>query len=134
MKLHVSLKVDDLEQAVGFYSRLFQQDPAIRKEDYVKWEVADPAVNFVVETGGRHAGVDHFGIQVESGTELNALADRMRDSGQPYLDVEPTTCCFAKMDKAWVRGMAGERWEVFLTHSQDEPEYGEDRDVLLDLD
>ncbi|MCY3768190.1 MAG: glyoxalase/bleomycin resistance/dioxygenase family protein [Gammaproteobacteria bacterium] len=126
MKLHISLKVNNLEQAIGFYSRLFRQDPEIRREEYAKWEVEDPAVNFVIEAGSHLAGVHHFGIQAESQTELNALAGRMRDSG-PGLDVEPATCCFAKMDRAWVDGMAGERWEMFLTHSQDEPEYGEDR-------
>ncbi len=128
MKLHVSLKVNDLEEAIVFYSRLFKQDPEIRREGYAKWDVADPAVNFVIESGGGRAGVDHFGIQVESEADLKTLADRVRNSGQPCLDIEPATCCFAKTDKAWVRGMAGERWEVFLTHSQDEQEYGEDRD------
>ena len=127
MKLHVSMKVNDLEKAIVFYSRLFKQDPEILREDYAKWDVADPAVNFVIEAGGDRTGIDHFGIQAESETDLNILADRVRDSGRPFLDIEPATCCFAKTDKAWVRGMAGERWEVFLTHSQDEQEYGEDR-------
>ena len=55
----------------------------------------------------------------------------MRDSGQPFLDIAPTACCYAKMDKAWVRGVAGEKWEAFLTHSHGEDEYGEDREKQL---
>ena len=36
------------------------------------------------------------------------------------------------MDKAWVKGAAGEKWEAFLTHSHDEAEYGQDREQCLD--
>lgn len=131
MKLHVSIRVDNLEKAIPFYTQLFNQSPVIKKDDYVKWDVEDPAVNFVIETGCCEHGVNHLGIQVDSSTELDALADRMRGSGQPYLEVEKTTCCYAKSDKAWVKGAAGEKWEAFLTHSHDGKEYGEDREHIL---
>ena len=73
----------------------------------------------------------HQGIQVESDEELNELSDRMRESGQPFLDVEKTTCCYAKMEKSWVKGPNEEKWEAFITHSHDAEEYGEDREHLL---
>ena len=56
----------------------------------------------------------------------------MRAMERPFLDVEATTCCYAKSDKAWIKGEAGDSWEVFLTHSHDEEEYGQDRSHLLD--
>ena len=77
------------------------------------------------------ARLDHLGIQVETAGELDALAERIRGSGQPFVDVEKAHCCYAKSEKAWVRGSAGERWEAFLTHSHDEAEYGEDRGEIL---
>ena len=132
MKLHVSIRVDDLESSIPFYTQLFNQAPVIKKDDYAKWDVDDPAVNFVIETGCCEHGVNHLGIQVDSAVELDALADRMRDSGQPYLEVEQTACCYAKSDKAWVKGSAGEKWEAFLTHSHDNEDYGEDREHILD--
>lgn len=132
MKLHVSMKVEDIHSATAFYSRLFNQEPVIVKDDYVKWDVDDPAVNFVIEPGQDRTGLDHLGIQVESPKQLESLAGRMRDSDQPFLDVEKTHCCYARMDKAWVKGAAAEKWEAFLTHSHDDQTYGEDRERQLD--
>ena len=91
-----------------------------------------PAVNFVIEPGeSAHGGLDHLGIQVASDEELNSLSERMRESGQPFLDIEKTTCCYAKMEKSWVKGPNEEKWEAFITHSHDAEEYGEDREHLL---
>lgn len=130
MKLHVSMKVTDFQRAIGFYSDLFNRPPVVLKDDYAKWDVDDPAVNFVVEPG--EARLDHLGIQVETASELDALAERIPGSGQPFVDVAKAHCCYAKSEKAWVRGSAGERWEAFLTHSHDEAEYGEDRGEILE--
>ncbi len=131
MKLHVSMRVENLDTAITFYSALFNQAPLIHKENYAKWDVQDPAVNFVVEAGHKEGGLDHLGIQVASQEELDPLVDRMRGTERPFLDKECTTCCYAKMDKAWVKGVADEKWEAFLTHSHDEDEYGEDREQIL---
>ena len=133
MKLHVSMKVSELETAVKFYSTLFGQEPVVVREGYAKWDVDNPAVNFVVESGHDSLGFDHIGIQASDEDELVNLAERMKDTGGPFLDVQQTNCCFAKMEKAWVRGPSNEPWEGFLTHSHDNEEYGEDRDTRLPL-
>ncbi len=132
MKLHVSLRVADLERAITFYSTLFGEKPVIVREDYAKWDVDDPAVNFVVESGREGTGFDHFGIQVDNEQQLREVTGRMQESGHAYLDVEHTTCCYAVSDKAWVRGAADEPWEGFLTHRHDGAEYGTDRTHLLE--
>ncbi|MEM7429225.1 MAG: ArsI/CadI family heavy metal resistance metalloenzyme [Pseudomonadota bacterium] len=135
MKLHVSMKVENFDEAVKFYSGLFGLEPLVMRENYAKWDVENPSVNFVVEGGaccGTAIGLDHLGIQAGTSEELDQVAGRMRGMDRPVLDVEATTCCYAKSDKAWIKGEAGDRWEVFLTHSHDEEEYGEDRAHLLD--
>ena len=99
MKLHISLRVDDLNASRTFYSQLFDMEPTIERDGYIKWDVEEPSVNFVIESGPGNAGLDHLGIQVESEKDLNNLSSRMRKSGLPYLDVEPTTCCYAKMER-----------------------------------
>jgi catechol 2,3-dioxygenase-like lactoylglutathione lyase family enzyme len=134
MKLHISFKVDDLDQSARFYSRLFAQDPSVIRDDYIKWDVDNPPVNFVIEqANGDVAGFDHMGIQVETDNELQDLATRMRDSGRKFADLESAHCCYARSEKAWVEGMAREPWEAFLTHSHDSKEYGDDRNPLDDL-
>jgi len=127
MKLHVSMNVEDFAASIKFYSGLFKQEPTIIKDDYAKWDVESPPVNFVIEPAVKKpAGLDHLGIQVEKDGDLADLATRIQASGQPHTGVENANCCYANSDKAWVQGMAGEKWEAFLTHTHDGEAYGED--------
>ncbi len=137
MKLHVSMKVEDFDKAVKFYSGLFGVEPLVTRENYAKWDVEDPSVNFVVQGAvccGTAVGLDHLGIEAKTPEELEEVAGRMRAMDRPFLDVEATACCYAKSDKAWIKGEAGDKWETFLTHSHDSEEFGEDRAHLLDLE
>ena len=132
MKLHISMQVTDLEQAVKFYSALFNQEPTIARENYVKWDVADPNVNFVIETRGTEPRIDHLGIQVENAEHLTSISSRLEETGHAFLGIERGTCCYADIEKSWVKGPTGEKWEAFLTHSHSAGKYGEDREHLLD--
>jgi len=55
-RLHVHISVDDLEQNIRFYSALFGTAPSVSKEDYAKWDLADPAVNFAISRRGAQTG------------------------------------------------------------------------------
>lgn len=132
MRLHISLSVFDLDQAISYYSALFDHSPTVVREGYAKWMLEDPKVNFVVDARCSGGGVDHLGLQAETQEELPVITDRMKRAGGTYVDVDKVQCCFANMDKAWTRGVAGEKWEGFFTHDQNETSYGEDTDHLLD--
>jgi hypothetical protein len=70
--------------------------------------------------------VDHLGIQVEAREELASVADRLRAAEQRLFDEGPTTCCYAKSEKAWVRDPSGIAWETFHTTGESTT-YGENR-------
>lgn len=130
-RLHVHVAVEDLTRSVSFYSTLFGAEPTVRKDDYAKWMLDDPRVNFAISDRARVAGVDHLGIQTENGEELAELAGRLKAAGEVTRDQEATTCCYAKSDKSWVNDPQGIRWETFHTHG-DATSYGEDEpDVKL---
>jgi catechol 2,3-dioxygenase-like lactoylglutathione lyase family enzyme len=117
-RLHVMLRVKDLDAATRFYSTLFGADPTKRKSDYAKWMLEDPRVNFsVAETGADH-GVEHLGIQAETPDELEALRDRIERIGGTVTDEGETTCCYASSDKTWVEDPQGVSWEAFYTHGE----------------
>jgi catechol 2,3-dioxygenase-like lactoylglutathione lyase family enzyme len=122
---HVHVAVDDLARSIGFYSNLFAAEPAVLKDDYAKWMLDDPRVNFAISTRAGVPGVDHLGIQVESGDELGELAGRLKAAGEVTRDQEATTCCYARSDKAWVNDPSGLRWETFHTFGE-ATSYGED--------
>jgi catechol 2,3-dioxygenase-like lactoylglutathione lyase family enzyme len=124
-RLHVHVAVENLEQSIGFYSTLFGAAPAVVKADYAKWMLDDPRVNFAISDRAAVVGVDHLGIQVESGEELSELADRLKAAGEVTRDQEATTCCYAQSDKAWVNDPSGLRWETFRTFGE-ATVYGED--------
>ena len=51
-RFHVHLGVADLNQSINFYSGLFGAPPTVRKDDYAKWMIDDPRVNFAISTRG----------------------------------------------------------------------------------
>jgi catechol 2,3-dioxygenase-like lactoylglutathione lyase family enzyme len=114
-RMHVHVAVDDIPQAVGFYSALFASPPDVVKSDYAKWMLDDPRVNFAISSRGREAGLDHLGIQVESQDELRDVYARLRGAGGEVLEEGQTTCCYAKSEKSWVDDPAGISWEAFFT-------------------
>ncbi len=124
-RLHLHVSVPSIEQAVAFYSTLFDAAPSILKDDYAKWMLDDPRVNLAISSRARALGVDHVGVQVDSADELGALAARLKAAGAETQDQEATTCCYAKSDKSWVTDPAGVRWETFFTHGE-ATAYGED--------
>ena len=124
-RLHLHVSVPDIDQAIAFYSTLFDAPPTVTKPDYAKWMLEDPRVNLAISSRSRAIGVDHVGIQVDSRDELGILAGRLKAAGATTFDQEATTCCYAQSDKSWVTDTAGVRWETFFTHGE-ATSYGED--------
>jgi catechol 2,3-dioxygenase-like lactoylglutathione lyase family enzyme len=124
-RLHLHVSVPELAPSIAFYETLFGQAPTVVKDDYAKWMLEDPRVNFAISQRGRATGVDHVGIQVESQAELGELAGRLKAAGETTFDQEATTCCYATSDKSWVADPAGLRWETFFTFGE-ATAYGED--------
>jgi catechol 2,3-dioxygenase-like lactoylglutathione lyase family enzyme len=118
-RLHLHVSVPDLAQSIQFYETLFGAAPTVVKDDYAKWMLDDPRVNFAIsKQPNRAVGVDHVGIQVDSTAELAELSGRLKAAGAQTFDEEATTCCYAKSDKSWVGDPAGVRWETFYTFGE----------------
>jgi catechol 2,3-dioxygenase-like lactoylglutathione lyase family enzyme len=118
-RLHVHVGVENLDASVGFYSTLFSSEPTVRKPDYAKWMLDDPRVNFAISSGSHaHKGVEHLGIQVESGEELAEIYGRLKAADRPVLEEGATTCCYARSEKSWIADPDGIVWETFLTSGE----------------
>ena len=124
-RFHVHVAVHDLQQSIRFYSALFAAQPSVTKDDYVKWMLDDPRVNFAISTRGAKGGLDHLGIQVESDPELREIGTRLAQADVSTLEQASASCCYAKSDKYWTLDPQGIPWESF--HSLGTvPVYGED--------
>lgn len=114
-RLHVNLSVDDLDRSVDFYTRIFGSEPSVIKDDYAKWMLDDPRVNFALSTHGDGSGFDHLGIEAEDDTEFADMRARLNAADTPVLDQPDVTCCYARSTKAWVRDPNGVPWETFIS-------------------
>ena len=124
-RMHVHVGVADLDKSIGFYSTLFGAEPTVTKADYAKWMLEDPRVNFTISSGNHAAnGIEHLGIQVESGEELAEVYSRLKAADRPVLEEGATTCCYAKSEKSWIADPDGVVWEAFHTNG-DATVYGD---------
>jgi hypothetical protein len=118
-RLHVHVSVEDLSQSVEFYSTLFATEPSVLKDDYAKWMLDEPRVNFAIsKRAGNATGISHLGIQAEDETELAEVYDRLSRAERPIVEATGTTCCYAKSDKQWIADPQGVAWEAFLTYGE----------------
>ncbi|MBA3578152.1 MAG: VOC family protein [Sphingomonas sp.] len=137
-RLHVHVAVDDLANSIGFYSTLFGAPPTVTKDDYAKWMLEDPRVNFAISQGSDdREGIEHLGIQSESTEELSQVYARLKAADQPVLEEGRTTCCYAKSEKSWIADPDGLVWEAFYTDGEstvygDSPALGTLSDSLAD--
>lgn len=116
MKTHISINVSNVKKSIDFYTKMFGVEPFKVKEDYAKFDVANPPLNFTMNQlyftkGG---SLSHLGLQVESTEEVLEMGKRWQEAGLITLDEMKTDCCYALQDKTWVSDPDGNRWEVFV--------------------
>lgn len=114
-RFHVHVSVSDINESVAFYSGLFAAMPTVLENDYAKWMLEDPRVNFAISTKGGKPGVDHLGIQAENNDELDEIGERLLHANTRTLAEPAAECCYAKSEKLWASDPQGIRWESFHT-------------------
>lgn len=124
-RLHLHVSVEDIDKSIKFYSTLFGQEASVVKDDYAKWLLDDPAVNFAISNRGSNIGLNHLGFQVDDDEQLQAITDRLNDAEIAGMAEAGANCCYAKSDKYWTKDPANIPWENFRTLG-DIPLFGED--------
>lgn len=119
MRPHISLDVHDVPKSVAFYEKVFGVKPQKQVDDYAKFDLKTPALNFsLVSSTGAVSSVDHLGIEVETIEEITAWKARLQHEGILERVEENTACCFARQDKLWFTDPDGNAWEIFTVHEQ----------------
>jgi catechol 2,3-dioxygenase-like lactoylglutathione lyase family enzyme len=127
-RFHVNLTVASIPEAVRFYSALFEAAPVVLKNDYAKWMLDDPRINFAISERGERVGINHLGIQVDSAEELTTMRAQLERADHALVDQSDAACCYAKSDKYWIVDPTGLAWETFHTLNAI-PIYGDDTDI-----
>src|SRR5690348_10030363 len=123
-RVQLALNVDDIDEAVAYYSKLFGTEPAKRRDGYANFAVANPPLKLVLlENPGQGGSLNHLGVEVETTEAVDAEQSRLATAGLAAVDERGSTCCYAKQDKFWVEAApSGERWEIY-TVLEDSPTF-----------
>ncbi|MHB8219526.1 MAG: ArsI/CadI family heavy metal resistance metalloenzyme [Acidimicrobiales bacterium] len=118
-RVQLALNVSDLDQAIGFYSKLFATEPAKVRPGYANFAVVDPPLKLVlIEDPDQVPGtLNHLGVEVTSTEEVAAAGERLAGAGLATTVEDQVPCCYAVQDKVWVNGPGGEPWEVYTVLS-----------------
>jgi hypothetical protein len=85
--MHLHVGVENIAAPVAFYTTLFAAAPTVQKDDYAKWMLEDPRINFAISSIYHAAiGVEHIGLQVETSEELAEVCARLKSVGRPVLE------------------------------------------------
>ena len=122
-RVQLALNVSDLDEAIIFYSKLFETSPAKVRPGYANFAVDEPPLKLVLIEGvGVPGSINHLGVEVASTDEVTAATTQFADAGLETDVEEQTTCCYAVQDKVWVDGPDGARWEVYTVLADAETE------------
>ena len=129
-RVQLALNVNDIGEAVAFYSRLFGAEPAKLRPGYANFAITEPPLKLVLlEHPGQGGTLNHLGIEVAGIETVDAEQARLAEAGLASVDERATTCCYAKQDKFWVQGPSeGERWEIYTVLADSLTFYDEDHD------
>lgn len=117
-RMHVHVGVRDLDASIAFYNALFAAEPVVRKQDYAKWMLDDPRLNFAISQEHAALGIEHLGIEAESTEELREVYARLEAAERPVFEEGRTTCCYARSEKSWIADPDGVNWETFFTSGE----------------
>jgi len=112
-RFHMHVVVENLDISRRFYTALFGAEPTTVKEDYVKWVMDDPSINFVITSRGHIPGLDHVGIQTDTDEQLQALQTRLEAAGITGQTQTDAACCYERSNKHWTLDPQGIAWESF---------------------
>src|SRR5437588_4813894 len=112
-RLQLAINVADLDEAIGFYSKLFATEPAKVRPGYANFAVEDPPLKLVLIENPEGGTLNHLGVEVGSTDDVAAATRRLSGAGLDTRTEDETTCCYAVQDKVWVKDPDGAPWEVY---------------------
>src|ERR1700733_7388477 len=114
-RVQLALNVNNLEESIAFYSKLFGAGPAKIRPGYANFALTEPPLKLVLmENPGQGGTLNHLGVEVADTGTVEAELARLAESGLAAVEERDTTCCYARQDKFWGQGTPdGEQWEVY---------------------
>jgi len=114
MRIQLALNVSNLEEAIEFYSKMFDAPVNKRKPGYANFAIDHPPLKLVLfETPGAPERLNHLGVEVFEDEQVTAATERLKAAGLVDRVEDQTTCCYATQSKVWAKDPDGARWEWY---------------------
>lgn len=114
MRVQLALNVRNLDEAVAYYSKLFDVLPRKRRSGYANFAIDAPPLKLVLfENPNAPERLHHLGIEVFEPEQVNNASRRLVAAGILDEVQRNETCCHATQDKVWSREPQGLRWEWY---------------------
>lgn len=79
-RVQLALNVDNLFEAIWFYSKLFNAKPAKVKPGYANFAISEPPLKLMlIENPGHGGTINHLGVEAESSDTVHAEITRLTD-------------------------------------------------------
>jgi catechol 2,3-dioxygenase-like lactoylglutathione lyase family enzyme len=114
MRIQLALNVENLEEAVEFYSKLFNVEVNKRKPGYANFAIDEPPLKLVLfENPDANERLNHLGVEVFDDADVRAATDRLKAADLVDSVEDEATCCYATQNKVWALDPQGMRWEYY---------------------
>lgn len=122
MRVQLALNVNNLEQAIDYYSKLFGAEPHKVRDGYANFALNTPPLKLVLfENPDAEQRIHHLGIEVDKPEQLTTTKDRLAKAEILGEIQNNETCCHATQNKLWSQEPEGLRWEWYQI-TDDAPE------------
>jgi catechol 2,3-dioxygenase-like lactoylglutathione lyase family enzyme len=126
MRLQLALNVDDLEQAIEYYGKLFGEPVNKREPGYANFVVDSHNLKLVLfETPGAER-LNHLGFEVFEDADVDRAAARLKEHSVLAERQEGEVCCYARQNKAISYDPQGLMWEWYRV-LEDSPTFFEEK-------
>lgn len=114
MRVQLALNVKDLDEAVEFYSKLFDAKVNKRKPGYANFAIEQPPLKLVLfESPDADERLNHLGVEVFEEADVRSATKRLESAGLADSVEDEQTCCYATQNKVWALDPQGMRWEYY---------------------
>jgi catechol 2,3-dioxygenase-like lactoylglutathione lyase family enzyme len=122
MRVQLALNVTNLDEAIDFYSKMFNAQPYKVKPGYANWAIENPPLKLVIfeNPDAEPGSINHLGVETESAEEVVAAEARVVAAGLKTTGIDDTICCFAEKVETWVEGPVGHKWEWYVKQADHE--------------
>jgi catechol 2,3-dioxygenase-like lactoylglutathione lyase family enzyme len=113
-RVQLALNVSNIDEAVTFYSKLFNTEVSKRRPGYANFAIDEPPLKLVLIEGDGGGTLNHLGVEVETAEAVVAAEGRLSTHGLETTGVDDTVCCYALKTETWVKDPDGAPWEVYV--------------------